>query len=69
MTALNECRSPQWNVTYGGRALCLDSSVPGRLGSRSISETILPVCVLTSTPVSVVSKKRSTRRTPEFAPV
>ena len=50
MTALNECRSPQWNVTYGGRTLCLVSSVPGRVGSTSMSSRILPVWRLTSVP-------------------
>jgi hypothetical protein len=60
MTALNECRSPQWNVTYGGRALWVASLAPGNDGSTSISPRILPVYRVTAVPSLVVSKNSST---------
>jgi hypothetical protein len=69
MTALKEWRSPQWNVTYGGRALFVASLEPGSEVSMSMIARILFVCSVTETPLCVVSKKRSTDRVPGSAPV
>src|SRR3954470_12815816 len=69
MTALNECRSPQWNLTHGGRALLVSSSVPGNDGSRSINLRILLVYFVTGWPSAVVSKNRLSRIEPDCEPV
>src|SRR5690349_15319700 len=59
MIALNEWKSPQWNVQNGGRALLVLLFESGRLGSIFMSSSSAPVYLVTGSPVSVVSSVSS----------